>query len=314
MSTTFAGPVISEGGFIGGGMAGVPSGRTFYVNTNTGSVARNVDRPWFDADEDTVFNTLQAAIDACVDDRGDIIYVARGYTVITTPVLFNKAGISVIAANYGMPPMFMGEYFAQDNTTGGAAAAVISKSCLIYGLGFHTAWTGGISSNVTVELVSGEAGWIWLNSCRFMNWTTATLYGINCEAGANMLFENCSFEGAATQPFVNAGIAFGGSPTQNPIRNIVQNCWFSNCTYAIEHKDGTPQEFSYGPGNVTIKATSQATKFLNSKNATMSGIVHRNSFYTAVGAATFDQSAADMETDGCILVGNEYETEDPGPA
>jgi len=25
-------------------------------------------------------------------------------------------------------------------------------------------------------------------------------------------------------------------------------------------------------------------------------------------------SAADMETDGCILVGNEYETEDPGPA
>ena len=303
--------IIQAPGFIGG-LGGRPAGRIFYVNTNS-SGARNIDRPWFDVDEDSVFSTLQGAIDKCVDDRGDVIYVARGYTVITTPVLFNKAGISVIAQGYGMPPMFMGEYFAQDNTTGGAAAAIISKSCLIYGLGFHTAWTGGISSNVTVALVSGEAGWIHLHSCRFMNWTTATVYGINFEAGANCLIENCSFEGAATQPFVNAGIAFGGSPTQNPIRNVVRNCWFSNCTYAIEHKDGTVQEFIYGPGNVTVKATSQATKFLNSKSATMSGMVAGNFFYTDVGAATFDQSVANMETDGGIIVGNEYETEDPGP-
>jgi hypothetical protein len=312
MTTTFSGPVMSEGGFIGG-LGGRPAGRVFYVNTNTTSAARNALRPWFDVDEDVVFSTLQGAIDACVDDRGDVIYVARGYAVITTPVLFNKAGISVIAQGYGMPPMFMGEYFAQDNTTGGAAAAIISKSCLIYGLGFHTAWTGGISSNVVYDSASGEAGWVWLHSCRFMNWTTATVYGINCEAGANMIFENCSFEGAASQPFVNAGIAFGGSATNNPIRNIVKDCWFSNCTYAIEHKDGTPQEFIYGPGNITVKATSQATKFLNSKAATMSGMVCGNFFYTDVGTGTFDQTAANMETDGCILVGNEYETEDPGP-
>ena len=312
MLTTFSGPVMSEGGFIGG-LGGRPAGKVFFVNTNTGSAARNVERPWFETDEENIFITQQGAIDACVDDRGDVIYVARGYNAISTPILYNKAGISVIAQGYGLPPQFMGEYFAQDNTTGGAPAAIISKHCAIYGLGFHTAWTGGISSAITVAVVSGEAGWIWLSAVRVMNWATANVYGINCEAGANMIFEDGSFEGNASQGFVNAAIAFGGSPTQNPIRNIVRRNQFSNCTYAIEHKDGKPQEFTYGPGNVTVPGD-VATKFLNSKNAAMTGIVCGNYFYTAVGAATFDQSAADMETDGCKLVGNEYETEDPGPA
>jgi hypothetical protein len=312
MTTTFSGPVVSEGGFIGGGMAGAPAGRVFYVNTNTGSVARNAERPWYDADEDTVFSTMQGAIDACVDDRGDIIYVARGYNAISTPVLYNKAGISVIAQAYGMPSQFMGEYFAQDNTTGGAPAAIISKSCHIHGIGFHTAWTGGISSNITIEIASGEAGWVWLTAVRVMNWGTATVYGINCEAGANMVFEDGSFEGGASQGFVNAAVAFGGSLTQNPIRNIVRRNQFSNCTWAIEHKDGKPQEFTYGPGNVTVPGD-VATKFLNSKNAAATGIVCGNFFYTEVAAATFDQDVATMENLGIKLVGNEYETEDPGP-
>lgn len=313
MSTTFSGPVISEGGFIGGGMmSGIPSGETFYVNTNT-STSRNKDRPWFDVDEDRVFSTYQGAIDACVDDRGDIIHVARAYTAVTTPVLFNKAGITVLLANYGLPPMYGGEYCAIDNTTGGAPAAIISKHCHIRGLGFHTAWTGGISSNVLVEVVSGEAGWVWFNSCRVMNWGTATVYGMNFEAGANCVVDCCSLEGNAAQGFVNAAIAFGGSPTQNPIRNVVQGSNFSNCTYAIEHKDGTPQEFKYGPFNTTIPAT-VATKFLNTKAAAATGIVCKNQFYTAVGNGTYsDADAATVEALGIILVGNDYATEDPGP-
>ena len=59
---------------------GGPAGQTFYVNGNT-SGARNVGRPWYDADGDRVFGGvtgLQDAIDACVPDRGDVIYVTRG--------------------------------------------------------------------------------------------------------------------------------------------------------------------------------------------------------------------------------------------
>jgi hypothetical protein len=288
-------------------------GKVFYVNS-AGGGADDIDHPFPPIDNVLCFDTLQGAIDATVADRGDVIFVKRGYTTITTGVNFNKQGISVIGQRFGMPPLYRGEYFAQDAAavTDGPAMT-ISKPCYIEGLGFHTAWTGGISSIGLVEFASGDSGWIHLKNCRFMNWEVATVYGINFEAGANCIIEDCSFEGAASQAFVSAGIAFGGSATQNPIRNIVRNCVFSNCTYAIEHKDGTVQEFIYGPGNITVKGLSNDTKFLNSKSAAGAGIICGNFFHTAVGTGTFDQTVANMETDGLQCVGNEYATEGPGP-
>jgi hypothetical protein len=288
-------------------------GKVFYVNS-AGGGADDIDTPWPPIDNSRLcFDTLQKAIDATVADRGDVIFVKRGYTTITTAVLFNKQGISVIGQRFGMPGLYRGEYFAQDAAavTDGPAMT-ISYACYIEGLGFHTAWTGGISSIGLVELVSGSSGWVHLKNVRFMNWGTATVYGINCEAGANMVFEECSFEGNASQGFVNAGIAFGGSATQNPIRNRVTGCVFSNCTYAIEHKDGKPQEFLYD-GNFTVPGD-VATKFLNTNALAATGMVARNSFYTAVGNGTFsDADAATVEALGIKLVGNEYATEDPGP-
>jgi hypothetical protein len=286
-------------------------GNTFYVNSGKGR-AEDANDPFPEIDEALCFSTLQGAIDATVADRGDLIIVKRRYTAITTGVNFNKQGITVVGQNFGMPPLYRGEYFAQDCSATDGPAFTITKPCTIIGLGFHSSWVGGISSIGLIEWASGDAGWVHLKHCRFMNWATANVYGLNFEAGANCVIEECSFEGNATQGFVNAAIAFGGSATQNPIRNIVRNCVFSNCTYAIEHKDGTPQEFIYGPGNITVPAT-VATKFLNSKGAACTGIICGNFFYTAEGASTFDQTVANMETDGARCVGNEYETEGPGP-
>ena len=286
-------------------------GRVFYVNPNLGTNAEDTDTPFPDIDESLCFSTHQAAIDACADNRGDLIIVKRGWEAVTTPVLFNKAGITMIAQDYGMPPCFQGEYFAIDNTTGGAAAAIISKSCHIRGIGFHTANTGSNSHVVQYDSASGDPGWVWLDHCRFINWAAATEYGLWFEAGANCLVEGCSFEGDYAAPTdFTAGIAFSGSSGNNPIRNMIRNCTFAYCGYAIEHVDGTPQEFVYGPGNITMDT---GTKFLNTNGAACKGIVCGNFFATAESNATFDQTTANMETDGTMCVGNEYSTEGPGP-
>jgi hypothetical protein len=285
-------------------------GRTFYVNPAAGG-ADEADSPFPIIDGIETFASVQEAIDACVDNRGDLIIVKRGWTAITTPILFNKAGIRVVCQEYGIPPQFKGEYFTQDNTTGGAPAAIISKGCHIDGMGFHTAWTGANSHNVQYDSASGEPGWVWLTNCRFVNWAAATEYGLWMDAGANCLIEGCSFEGDYAAPTnFTAGIAFSGSGSNNPIRNWVRHNTFAYCDYAIEHADSTPQEFVYGPGNITMDV---GTKFLNSNDAACNGIVCGNFFATAEGAATFDQTVAAMETDGIMCVGNEYSTEGPGP-
>ncbi|KKM05864.1 hypothetical protein LCGC14_1749820 [marine sediment metagenome] len=245
------------------------------------------------------FASTQSGIDAMVADRGDVLIRMRGYEVVTTPVLFNKAGITVITESYGMNPWEQGEYFAIDNTTGGAAAALISTRCRIIGLGFHTAWTGGISSNILYDHESGDPGWVYLYYCRIMNWGTATVYGVNFEAGANIVAEKSTFEGTAGQKFT-AGIAFGGSPSNNPIQNTVEDCRFRDCTYAIEHKDGTPQNFLYY-NNKNIDG-----KFLNSKGAAADGLVAGNWHETAAGSDTNDGTVNAMIGQGINFCGNHY--------
>lgn len=248
------------------------------------------------------FASTQAGIDAMVADRGDLLIRMRGYEVVTTPVLFNKAGITVATESYGINPRDQGEYFAIDNTTGGAAAAVISTRCKIIGVGFHTAWTGGISSNILYDHEVGDPGWVHLDHCRIMNWGTATVYGINFEAGANILVESSTFEGTASQPFT-AGIAFGGSPGNNPIQDEVLDCRFRDCTYAIEHKDGTPQNFLYKE-NVCIDS-----KLLNSKGATADGLIAGNWLETATDTGSYDRAVsggASLATLGIRASGNHY--------
>jgi hypothetical protein len=273
-------------------------GKVFYVNYAAGG-ADDTDHPWPDVDGSLCFDTMQGAIDACVDDRGDLILVKRGYNGFTTGIEFNKAGIMVVAQLFGMPPIYKGEYFAQHNTGTSSYAAKISKPCYIEGLGFETSWeSGDRSSSLLIEVASGWPGWIHLKHCRFPNWAGNTDYAINCEAGANMLFEVCSFEGV-TNAFAG-GIAFGGSPTQNPVRNIVYDCLFEDCTYAIDHIDGTPQNFLYEHNKVIDG------KMLNSRNAAADGLICDNFYETATDTGTYDVAVATLQGNGIQLSGNHY--------
>jgi hypothetical protein len=273
-------------------------GKVYYVNYAAGG-ADEADSPFPVVDNSECFDTMQGAIDACVDNRGDLIIVKRGYNAITSPILFNKAGIIVVAQEFGMPPIYVGEYFAQHNTGTTQAAAVISKPCKIVGLGFETSWASGDrSSSLLIEVASGWPGWIHLLNCRFPNWAGATDYAINCEAGANMLIEECSFEGTTTA--FTGGIAFGGSPTQNPVRNIVRNCVFEDCTYAIDHIDGTPQNFLYH-SNFVIDG-----KFLNSRNAAADGLMCNNWLETATDTGSYDITVNALQANGIQVCDQHY--------
>ena len=280
-------------------ISGLSMGKVFYVNPATGG-ADDYDTQFPDIDGITCFSTHQGAIDACVSNRGDLIIVKRGYEAVTTPVLFNKAGITMVAQGFGMPPREQGEYFCIDCSSG--PAAILSLPCHIKGLGFHTSDTGTKSCNMRVDGdTSGWPGWYHIEDCRFPNWGTATEYGINFEGGANSLVSSCTFEGTSGGQKFAAGIAYGGGSSTNPIQNEVDNCRFRSCDYAIEHVDGSPQKFLYHSSFVVDG------KRLNSNGALGDGNLCNWYLETAATAtASDDVSIADLKTGGINCSGNHY--------
>ncbi len=260
--------------------------------------------------QDRPLKYLQDAIDQTVAHRGDVIYVGRSYTPITSTLAFNKIGISVIAMEYGMNTKMQGEYFCHDfSTTTTEPAAIITQPCFIHGLGFHTGWAAAGSYQV---LIDNNIYGTHLHNCRFTDWATGCDYGLQLNACKNTLIEDCSFEGNADSPtrFV-AGIAQSTTATNNAMNNQVKDCTFTYCTNAIHHiGSSAPMNVQYGPGNIT---TEVGTKFLHSRAGSGNGMVFGNFFCTAEGTATYDLTVANIETAGIMCTGNEYSTEGPGP-
>ncbi len=313
--TRFAGPVVSDGGYIGG-VGAAPGGRTFYVNTSTASDAKNNERDWFVVDEDTVFSTLQGAIDACVSNRGDVIYVARNGLTVTTAVLFNKTGISVIAQGWGMNPMVQGEFFGilADAAFTDGPVGIISKACAIYGLGFVSRDTGALFFDGAALLIGGAAGsgspfGVHLSHCRFPKWNFSNRIGLAIAGGdavTSVLVEDSDFEGVGAD--FESGIY-----AQGAIQNLViRRNHFRDCDYAIRFHafaGGGPAAI-IGPTNVTQGEDSKAI-FTNAGAG--EGIICGNYWSTAIGTGSYDLSGADLQTANWRLAGNHYTNEAEGP-
>lgn len=98
---------ISPGAFIqatkvaGMGIAGPITGEVFYVAASGGQP-----RSWLDGKvtTDHLHLTITAALAKCVAGRGDVIYVAPGYTTTVAAaggITVNKAGVSIIGLGNG---------------------------------------------------------------------------------------------------------------------------------------------------------------------------------------------------------------------
>lgn len=304
MTTHYSGPIFSEGGFVGGnGFGGAPGGKVFYVNASSGG-ADDVDVPWWDPGETEgkVFSTLQAAIDACVANRGDVIYVKRSETVTST-VTFNKTGISVIGQGFGMNPLARGEYHAllADATFTDGPVATITSGCFIYGLGFASRDTGATFYDGAAMLLGGLGTaapfGVHLHSCRFPKWNLDNRIGVAIEGGSDILIEHCSFEGVGAD--FDSGVYVQGA-----VQNLcIRHNHFRDCTYAITHGAfvGGGPHCIYGPWNVC-----EDSKFLETGSNAATGMIVGNFMEGATDTGSYDVTVNAANALGLVFSGNTY--------
>lgn len=110
----------------------VGGGRTFFVkaSTATGYAKFFTDYNFVEDATNSVYNTIEAAINACTAGRGDVIYVTPGHaeTVTATSLNLDVAGVTIIGLGVGLNRPIL---------TFGAAAATINVSaanCAVYNI------------------------------------------------------------------------------------------------------------------------------------------------------------------------------------
>lgn len=289
--------VFSAGVPTIGSPMGFITGDVYFVDPTSGSNSND------GRSKETAFATLQAGIDACTDNNGDVVIRMQGTENPTAAITFDCPGITVIAQSYGM------NYFNQEKFSTYPAAsydsgptAIITEPCAIIGLEFVTRnTTSGSSADMSDSgaaiAIDGDeggykGGFSLIKSCRFVDWW-GNDYGIETRGGAYNRIEECTFDG------FTAGILFG-SGTRNPDYNQVVRCEFYNCTAGIEHKAGaTPHHFLY-QSNTFIDG-----KILDHNAQAADGLVCDNWCELAAGSA-YDEAVADLQGDGINFSDNHY--------
>ncbi len=287
------------------------SGQVFYYNPAAGG-DDDVGTPFPPVDGKRCFDTMQAAIDATVAGRGDLIHCKRGSETVTEVVLFNKSGITVKVMDWGINPFAKGEFSAllADSAYTDGPVAKISAPCRIEGLGFASRDAGTTFFSGAACLIGGDADanpfGVVMRHCRFPKWGLTNRIGLAIEGSSDCMIEECSFEGVGSD--FESGIYIQGA-TQNL---VIRGCHFRDCDYAITlgaFAGGGPA-FIIGPGNVVQSADS---KFLNSQANTATGVIVGNYFNTDQGTSTFDRTTDQLDTQGIQLIGNFYKDESTGP-
>jgi hypothetical protein len=305
---THFGSMVQAPGFIGAQQA--PGGKTFYVNPAAGG-ADDRDVPWWDVDGSVVFSTLQGAIDACVDYRGDIIYVKRGNHGVTEAVTFDKAGISVFAQTFGHPAEEVGESFTVNAAASydDGPAAIITAPCRIIGLGFAGRSLTEESLLIDCQEAGGfSGGFIELINCRFSVWYGAIAAGVRMIGGAVNKLRGCSFDGLFGG-FGTAGIILeNDAGGLTPAYTEVVHCVFQGVgsgKHAIKHATGsTPYGFFYAHNRLLPGFLGNYGKFLDNNSVVSKGMCADN------WLAPLANQAAAFENLGASVIGfadNHYE-------
>lgn len=262
---------------------------------------------------------LQNAINACAHDRGDVVIVTPHTYVVTTPVLFNKKGVTVLAS-YNITGQDNGERFMINaDATPGIPAAIISEPTTLIGLGFDSANTAsGVLLGGTIQMGPGSGfdggSYSRIRDCRFENFGHA-VYGIDSQYNDYVKIEHCDFDGTINGAGGSANAFTGGVVvTQGHYVTIEENT-FRGCGYAIVH--GTPnpataahsnQNFIYKGNRVVVAGGTE--KFVNFNTlATYSlsyGLVADNWLGTATDAASYNDTVANAKTAKVTFSGNHY--------
>lgn len=239
-------------------LAAQTTGKTFYVVPTT-TPNNDAMGELFVPDTDGVarkFSSITAALVACVANRGDVIYVAPGYTeTVTTAsgLLFNKAGVRVVGlGNWSLRPTitFTTSIAASASIT--AANTVLENMIFVCGIDNQTA------------MINVSATDVQFLRCRFeTNSATigAALGILTAATSTNLVVDGCWFHGHAT----NSG---------------------TTTTAQIQHESGSDYAIrnNYFTGKMTQSILNVAT--------VARGFIDNNRFVVATGTRAITMAAA----------------------
>lgn len=295
------------------GRQAVPSvggdGRVFYVDPSSsvgytvGAVGNDGLRP------DASFLTLQAAIDACDNWRGDKIICKAGTQTVTTSVLFNKQGITVEAEGAGLPLESKGERFVLYGSHTDGPAATISAPCSIRGLGFCGSETAGASVEVDGSTGGFDGGNFYeLLGCRFSHWGIAKAFCLLIQGGSDGIIDHCMFDGYDTG-YTTAGIGVDDSGSNGVLALRITNNLFLNIgsgKYCIAMVDSSVHfRLSLIAHNYNIGSA----KLINFNSCTGDGYTMIADNYTgaATDTSSYNAAVSDLQTAGFQFANNHYE-------
>ena len=276
--------------------AGILLPNIFFVDPTSGNDSNS------GLDPRRALASLQAAIDLCVSNRGDIIVCVRGALTVTETVTFNKSGITVIGQQYGLSPFARGEFFPilADATFTNGPVATITSPCTIMGLGFVSRDTGATFFDGAAMLIGGLATaapfGVHIAHCRFPKWGLDNRIGIAIEGSSDCLIEDCDFEGVGAD--FDSGIYVQGA-CQNL---VIRRNHFRDCTYGVlfgAFAGGGPH-IMLGPDNVH-----EDSKVLSAGSAA-TGLVFGSYSEGATDTGSYNVTVDTLNALGLVFSGMHY--------
>ena len=292
---------LADGNSVKGGQGIL--GRTFYVDpsSSVGSGIGNDANSGLSPDD--AFLTLQAAINACDNWRGDRIICAAGNQTVTTAVLFNKKGITVMAEDMGLPPDAAGERFMIYGSHTDGPAAIISYPCKIIGMGFCGSETAGGSLEIDGTTGGFDGGnFVHLLNCRFSHWGIAKAYACILQGTGDVRIENCYFDGY-TAGWTTAAIECQLATASGTWTTDIIGCKFMNpTTYALKMKTSSVPVRGIVEGNRLIGSG----KFFDDNDVAGSWCFYGNYLPTATDTGSYADTVSNLKTAGYDFAGNNY--------
>jgi len=277
--------------------------------------------------QERAFATLQTGIDACTANTGCMIIRMRGSEVVTEATLCNKAGITIVACDFGMNNFNPEKFYHTgiDPSTGtpsfdAGPPIIISQPCTIIGLTFiggksttqtYVAGTAGnhysesvAASPACMAIAGGGSyygGYNHIKNCKFVGWAVAR-NGIEQAAGGYNLIEDCWFES------LTAGYAPRVNGYGNPAHDVIKNNHFVDCTAGIELFE--PDTNAVTPSYMTIEKNRflSCTKALDlNGNSGCTGVIAHNILGGFTKDTFADVNLAGVQAAGFKVVSNYYE-------
>ena len=282
------------------------TGKVFYVNPSTSYGPAGDDDRIHGEHSLRPLKTLQNAIDRCVDRRGDRILVYPGTQTVTTAVLFNKQGITVEAMpSVGYSPRKRGEGWAIYGSHTDGPAALITKPCVIKGMGFVGSEAAGASVEIDCEDAGAWAGaWVHMFQCRFIHWGIAKAYALEIKGTADNTIEQCVFDGLWTG-YTQAAIGLEDSGAFGVWNLTIKDNVFWNIgagKYCIQLAAGTHFRQGLVEGNRNIGSA----LFFNAAGEAGDAVFVENYPGGATDGGSYSDTVGNLQVLGYDFAGNHY--------